>query len=181
MNDADRVGRERSLRQAVLAGSESAWQTWYDESFAALDAYVLWRCGGLRDLADDMLQETWLTAVRRVRDFDPERSNFSGWLRGIAVNVMRNSLRRRSLRFSLSLSGDVASEGSDDESRERGERIAQALANLPEHYEGLLRMKYLEEKSVDAIAAESNESSKAVESMLTRARTAFRAAYGELE
>src|SRR5206468_7460187 len=95
MNPSDRVWRERGLREAVLAGDERAWRTWYDESFPALDAYVRWRCGGLRDLADEALQETWLTAVRRVRDFDPQRATFAAWLRGIAANVLRNLLRRR--------------------------------------------------------------------------------------
>src|SRR5213595_2691026 len=94
MSEADRRWRDRGLHDAVLAGDERAWQTWYDESYAALEAYIVWRCGGLRDLADDALQETWLAAVRRVRDFDPERATFAAWLRGIAANVLRNLLRK---------------------------------------------------------------------------------------
>jgi RNA polymerase sigma-70 factor (ECF subfamily) len=176
MSEADRVGRDRGLRAAVLAGDDRAWQTWYDESFPALDAYVLWRCGGLRDLADDALQETWLTAVRRVRKFNPERSAFSAWLRGIAANVMRNQIRRRAMRRTHSLNGDVPGRDATA-TRDRGERIAHALAGLSERYEQVLRLKYLEDKSVDAIAREWNESAKAVESLLTRARTAFRDAY----
>jgi hypothetical protein len=57
------VGRERGLRSAVLAGDERAWKLWYDESFDALTVYVTWRCAGLRDLTEDVVQETWLTAV----------------------------------------------------------------------------------------------------------------------
>ncbi|HJT76533.1 MAG TPA: sigma factor, partial [Gemmataceae bacterium] len=87
MQSGDRVGRERILRRAVLAGDERAWQTWYDECFDGLYAYVAWRCAGLRDLADEVVQETWLTAVRRVRAFDPDRGPFAGWLCGIAANV----------------------------------------------------------------------------------------------
>src|SRR5438093_10891686 len=85
---------EQRLHRAVLAGDERAWRTWYDASFAALDAYVVWRCAGLRDLADDVVQETWLIAVRRVSSFDPERGRFLSWLRGIAANVLRGQLRR---------------------------------------------------------------------------------------
>ena len=95
MVNGDRVGRERALRRAVLAGDEDAWRTWYADSFDNLYAYVCWRCGGLRDLADEVVQETWLTAVRRVRDFDPARAGFGAWLAGIAANVLRNHLRRR--------------------------------------------------------------------------------------
>ena len=48
MDEADRAWRERGLRDAVLAGDERAWRSWYDEAYAGLFAYVHWRCGGLR-------------------------------------------------------------------------------------------------------------------------------------
>ncbi len=51
------------------------------------------------------------------------------------------------------------------------------MASLPEHYEAVLRAKYLDGQSMADIAAARGESVKAVESLLTRARAAFRAAY----
>src|SRR5258708_6522684 len=105
MQPSERAWRERSLRSAVLSGDEQAWQTWYDESFEGLYAYVSWRCAGLRDLADEVVQETWLTAVRRIRSFDPEQGSFANWLRGIAAHVLRNQWRRRD-RPVQSLNGD---------------------------------------------------------------------------
>ena len=134
MNDAERIGREHGLRAAVLAGDVLAWQLWYDEAFAALDAYVGWRCGGLRDCADDALQETWLAAVRNIRRFDPAQASFAAWLRGIAANVLRNRYRQLRRRPGVSLNGEVA-QPDEVPQRERGERIAAALAALPEHYE----------------------------------------------
>src|SRR5690348_7540797 len=94
MQAEDRVERERELRRAVLAGEEFAWRTLYDAAFAELYAYVLWRSGGLRERADEVTQETWLIAVRRLRSFDPSAGSFAAWLRGIAVNVLRNHFRR---------------------------------------------------------------------------------------
>ena len=176
MSDAERVGREHGLRAAVLAGDAQAWQRWYDEAFAALDAYVLWRCGGLRDRVDDVLQETWLTAVRRIRRFDPERASFAAWLRGIAANVLRNRFRTTRRRPTVSLNGELPQA---EPPADRGEQIAAALAALPEHYERVLREKYLDGRGVAEIAAEWGESLKAIESLLTRARAAFHAAYGE--
>ncbi|HBI44344.1 MAG TPA: hypothetical protein DDY78_16055, partial [Planctomycetales bacterium] len=99
MHSGDRVWRERGLRDAVLAGDELAWRTLYDESFAGLYAYVLWRCASLRDRADEAVQETWLTAVRRVGRFDPEAGSFAGWLHGIAANVLRNQFRRERIEL----------------------------------------------------------------------------------
>ena len=64
--------------------------------------------------------------------------------------------------------------------REQAERIAAALAgDLPERYEAALRMKYLDRRTVAEIAAEWGETEKAVESLLGRARAAFREAYGD--
>jgi RNA polymerase sigma-70 factor, ECF subfamily len=61
--------------------------------------------------------------------------------------------------------------------RDQAERVARALSALPDRYEAVLRAKYLEEQSMAQIAAACNETPKAVESLLTRARQAFRKAY----
>ena len=177
MDGGDRVGHDLALRAAALAGDERACRAWYDAAFAEVRAYVHWRCGGLAglaDLADDAVQETWLTAVRRVAAFDPARGPFAGWVCGIAANVVRDLLRRR--RRSAPLPADcpapVAAAG-----RDRSERIALALAELPPRYEQALRAKYLDGHSVRAMAETWGETPKAVESLLTRARQAFRTAY----
>src|SRR5262245_15809530 len=168
MSPSDRVWREHGLRSAVLAGDERAWRTWYDECFDGLHAYVLWRCAGLRDLADEIVQETWLTAVRRVRGFDPARGSFADWLRGIAANHLRNHFRkqdRRATRFPAAVMMTAASAGEDLEQREASARIAHALSRLPERYEAALRAKYLDEQSVAEIAAAWSETQKAIESL----------------
>jgi RNA polymerase sigma-70 factor (ECF subfamily) len=182
----DRVERERLLRRAVLAGDERAWQSWYDESYARLYTYVHWRSGGLEDLAEDVVQETWLVAVRRVRRFDPDQGSFHAWLRGIAANMLRNRLRARAAECGRG--GSLANEPQGDVPvdskllrREQAERIATALADLPEHYEAVLRAKYLEGATVAEIAETSGQTSKAAESLLTRARRAFRERYQRLE
>lgn len=179
MDDRDRVWRERGLRDAVLAGDEQAWRLWYDESCTDLAAYVLWRCCGLRDRADEVVQETWLTAVRRLSSFDPAAGNLGGWLRGIAVNLLRNQFRREVRRQGRPEGPNRTGEPADAEAlrREQAETVAAALAALPDHYEAVLRLKYLEGRSMADIAASRGESVKAVESLLTRAREAFRAAY----
>jgi RNA polymerase sigma-70 factor (ECF subfamily) len=181
MNAADRVWRERSLRDAVLSGDEMAWRTWYDESFAALHGYVLWRCAGLREHADEVIQETWLIAIRRIAAFDPMQGAFATWLRGIAGHVLRNHFRRKIHRDRrrVTLNGVEAAVQTDMEHHERAERVARALSRLPERYEAVLRAKYLDGQSVADVAAAWNETPKAIESLLTRARQAFREKYYE--
>ena len=181
MQAEDRVAREQALRRAVLAGEEFAWRTLYDEAFAGLYAYVLWRCGGLRDRADEVTQETWLTAVRRLRSFDPSAGRFASWLRGIAANLLRNYFRREGRRARRTQPLDGEPPVAVHKERADAERVAQALCVLPEQYEAVLRAKYLEGQRVADIAAERDESPKAVESLLTRAREAFRQVYLESE
>jgi RNA polymerase sigma-70 factor (ECF subfamily) len=175
MPPAERVLREERLRRAVLAGDEDAWQALYDQSFAELYRYVRWRSGGAGDLAGDVVQETWLIAVRRLRDFDPEQAPFLAWLRGIAANVLRNQLRARAATSRNGAAVEIAHD--ERRRRDEAEHVAHALAALPENYEAVLRAKYLEQHSVDEIAALWRQTPKAIESLLGRARQAFRAAY----
>src|SRR5262245_13229154 len=175
------VWRERAIREAVLDGDACAWRAWYDEHFAPLASYASWRCGGLADLTDDVIQETWLTAVRRLSAFDPARGPFRAWLCGIAGNAARNAVRgrRRQQRRSrpLDTTPEPAAGEPDPAAAVKAERVAVALAALPEQYEAVLRAKYLDRMSVDEIAAERGTTAKAVESLLSRARQAFREAF----
>jgi RNA polymerase sigma-70 factor, ECF subfamily len=181
MDSDPRVQHEEVLRRAVLAGDEKAWQTWYQQSFDALKGYVSWRCGGRGEWIEEIVQDTWLTAVRRVRQFDPHQGSFMAWLRGIAANVLRNHLRRqRALPQQHAKPTEFSiADGSTEiaENRERAERIAAALDALPERQEAVLRAKYLEGFSVADISAAWGDSPKAVESLLSRARHSFRALY----
>ena len=174
------IWRERAMQRAVLAGDATAWRAWYDEHFPRLAAYVSWRCGGLADLADDVLQETWLIAVRRLRTFDPARSPFASWLSGIAANVVRNALRSRR-RFQKRIRPlEAAAEPAtapDSAAIEKAQRVVAALAAINPLYEAVLRAKYLDRRSVDEIAAALGDTPKSIESRLTRARQAFREAY----
>src|SRR5207249_5670873 len=114
---------------------------------------------------EEITQETWLTAVRRIRAFDPEQGSFAGWLCGIAANLLRNHFRsgdRRGKHVELR-NGHAGSDCAADqllERRELASRIAQALTLLPERQEAVLRAKYLEQQSVAEIAQANNETPK---------------------
>jgi RNA polymerase sigma-70 factor (ECF subfamily) len=185
MDPENRVYREEMLRRAVLAGDESAWRVWYSEVFDELDRFVFWRCGGRRTEADEIVQETWLTAVRQIRGFRPQRGSFLSWLRGIAANVRRNHSRaaqRLSKRVTNANSHvyDAAQTGLTANDQERNERIAAALDSLLERQESVLRAKYFDGLSVAEIAEAWKETPKAIESLLSRARDAFRERFEQL-
>jgi len=186
MCPSDRVQHDRGMRAAVLAGDEGAWRAWYDETFDGVYRYVHWRCGGRRDWTDEIVQETWITAVRRIRHFDPARASFATWLRGIAANVLRNHVRRRKTlsRRVEPLNDRPVADGTDGralEQEEQSRRIMRTLDALPEAYETVLRAKYVDRQTVAQIAAAGDETIKAVESRLGRARRAFREIYERFE
>ena len=167
---------ERGLRDAVLAGDQEAWRELYSRHFRALYAFVYWRTTGDREETDDVIQECWLVAVRRIARFDPERGSFEAWLRGIAENVLRNRRRsaaRRQSEQRYDTEPAAAEETPRAERRELLERIAAALAILPGNYQYVLRAKYAEEQSVAEIAKGLRLTEKAAESLLGRARAAF--------
>ena len=103
------------------------------------------------------------------------------WLRGIAANLIRNHFRLRRHSTGQELPDRPANIEGDADQAERAERIGAVLAELPAPYEEVLRGKYLEQRSVADIAAGSGQSPKAIESLLTRARQAFRAAFADDE
>lgn len=185
MDSDDRVLREEMLRREVLAGDERAWGIWYGETFDDLYRYVLWRCGGRRDWADEIVQETWLWAVRRMRRFAPGQGSFLAWMRGIASNVIRNHFRsqKRLLKTGQPVE-DAIGKRDDAESwrsdGEKEEQIAAVLDALPDRHEAVLRAKYLDGLSVAEIAASWSATPKSVESLLSRAREAFRDLYEKM-
>ena len=166
---------EQGLRAAVLAGDEAAWRALYEKHFDSLFRYVHVRAGRDPQRAEEVVQECWMTAVRRIRSFDPARSDFGCWLRGIANRVLLGQTRRwaRRARLAQTAPGEV-SRVAPAERLDLVDRVAWVLTSLPNSYEKVLRAKYERQQAVAEIAQEWGRSTKAVESLLSRARSAFR-------
>jgi RNA polymerase sigma-70 factor, ECF subfamily len=87
------------------------------------------------DDADDAAQDAFLTAMVKLKQFDPQRP-FGPWLARIAVNTATDRRRRRAVRRAEPLEGHLRASGSlpdaDADRRALGWRLRQALATLPE-------------------------------------------------
>ena len=182
MQPSEPIWRERGLRKRVLAGDADAWRALYEECFEPLYAYVHLRTGRRMDLTEEVVQECWMIAVQKIRKFRPERGTFESWLRGIADNVLRNYLRRLRRRQGTELTcgselepqAPVHPSSPSQNGVELAEQIAMVLTRLPARYQAVLRAKYEENLRVAEIAAQWGEPPKAIESLLSRARAAFR-------
>lgn len=174
------------LRARILAGESRAAGALLDEHLVPVYQFVHFRIGRDRALVEDVVQDTFLTALAELSRFDG-RSSLRTWLVGIAKNKIREARRRRgpmSLDDALESAGDeidavlaqVSREELPDHVLERQETrdlVGAALSSLPEEYQEALVAKYVDGRSTADIASERGSSTKAAESLLARARTAF--------
>ncbi|MCC6485922.1 MAG: RNA polymerase sigma factor [Candidatus Hydrogenedentes bacterium] len=182
MDTEHRTREEQGLRAAVIAGDEAAWRALYETYFDSLFRYVHVRAGRDSQRTEEVVQECWMTAVRRIRSFDPARGDFGCWLRGIADRILLGQTRRWARRLRLAQSApDDTGRVTPAERLDLVDRVAWVLTSLPHTYEKVLRAKYERQQAVAEIAQEWGRSTKAVESLLGRARSAFRDAWAGLD
>jgi RNA polymerase sigma-70 factor, ECF subfamily len=181
MESEDRIWHERGLREGVISGDQRAWKALYDRYFDSIYAHVHARAGRRDQVTEEVVQDAWMIAARKIGDFDPHRGSFEGWLRGISENVLRNHLRRSGKRREeggVDLAA-LPSAAPRDPGRtlDLSEQISRVLSELPLRFQEVLRAKYQDELPVAEIAGRWGETEKAVESLLSRARAAFRESY----
>jgi RNA polymerase sigma-70 factor (ECF subfamily) len=94
----------------------------------------LYSSGASRDEIDDLVQETFFRAFRRLDGWRGEAS-FRSWLFAIASNALRDEYRRRKGRQMLSIEDrdlpDAADPHADLTAAETAERLRQGVAALP--------------------------------------------------
>jgi RNA polymerase sigma factor (sigma-70 family) len=135
-----------------------------------------------------------LRAIRELDRYEPARSHNSifGWLTGLARNEIRRSLAREQPLHQFqsfwnkvdielaSVFADLETETINDEVLQRHETsqmVNATMAQLPPHYQEALQAKYVHGLSVREVALLLQASEKAAESVLSRARTAFRSTF----
>jgi RNA polymerase sigma-70 factor (ECF subfamily) len=98
--------RDQDLARRAAQGDESAWRAIYDETCQPLFNFLCFQAGD-RELARDLLQDTYLKALRHLDGYRGQGSLLS-WLRGIALRLCldwRRGLGRR-LRQLVSMHRD---------------------------------------------------------------------------
>ncbi|MFN0060689.1 MAG: RNA polymerase sigma factor [Planctomycetota bacterium] len=186
----DDPAAERELARAVVRGDRAALEKLHALYSAPLYRFVFFRLGGKERDVEELVQETFLAALKGFHRFRGESSLYT-WLCGIARHLLSHA-RRDDYRARLAVTLDSVDEELDralaaidnaplaDEVIERAEThdlVGATMSALPVSYQQVLARKYLGESSVAEIAAELGTSRKAVESTLARARAAFRATW----
>lgn len=151
---------------------------------------------------DDVLQETFLRAIRAIRKFEVrDADSFGGWLKTIAERQLHTAVavrmaRKRSGRLrkrvvsgvqnrsSIAQLVDVLRDQSDTPQRAvQREEVVRAmhvkLAGLPDSQRAAVRLHHLEGMSVDETAWALDRTQGAVRGLLQRARLSLREAMGQ--
>ena len=176
------MNTERALVRRLKKGDKAALRDLYKTTFAALYKYVYFRARENHDISQDVVHDTFLEAIKSLSTFSPGKGTLRGWLWGIARNRLRGVHREieRHANAARSLACSQSNCPEKDESCRQGHdgdmktRVNDVLSLLPERYASVLIKKYIDRKSVRDIAETFGQSEKAVESLLGRARTAFR-------
>lgn len=181
-----------ALVERMLDGDGEAFETFGERYFRALWRFAVSRLEGDRERAAEIVQTTMAKALAKLETYRGEASLLT-WLCACCRNEILmhfRSRRRRPDHVELEEAVEPAPGGAgrrprDAEAglleRERALRVHMVLDALPSGYARVLEWKYARKLPVRTIAARSGQSEKAVESLLTRARAAFRSAWEALD
>jgi RNA polymerase sigma-70 factor (ECF subfamily) len=175
----------------MLKGDERAFNAFFDAYFPRVYRFALPRLGRQEDAAKDVVQAALTKAIRKLADYRGDAALFT-WICQICrreiIDYLRAHQRRSDRVVLIEDSPEVRAalemvEAPDSDnpvtSLDRAEtaRLVRSLLDrLPSRYGDVLEWKYVEGLSVDEIGAELGIGHTAAQSLLARARVAFREA-----
>jgi RNA polymerase sigma factor (sigma-70 family) len=164
---------DRELADAILYYSEErAFRELYRRHTPRLLGFVGRLLGRSDAEAEDAIQETWLRVCRSLDRFRWE-SNFSTWLLGIGLNVVRDEIRRgaRSIEIGMEDFPDPPAQASFNDERIDLER---SIEILPDGYRMVLVLHDVEGMKHEEIAQRLDITVGTSKSQLSKARRALR-------
>ena len=181
-----------ALVRRVLRGDAAAFRALFDSFFPRLYRFALARLAGDHDAATEVVQRTFCKAIERLDSYRGEAALYT-WFCQVCRNTIvdyQRAARRESrtvvlledqpnVRAILEACAAPAAQPELASWQQDVRRLVQATVDtLPDRYSDVLEWKYVDGLSVDEIAAQLNIGVKAAESLLMRARAAFRDAIG---
>ena len=173
MNDST-----REIIEKVLSGDLDQYRVivrTFEADVFRLAAPVL----GSRSAAEDVTQNVFITAYRRLDSFDLAEP-FRPWLLGIATNLVRNELRRRARedrRIELYwhyLDAITSEERSPDRADAMSGALARCREQLAKTASAAIQGRYDEGLGLEALADRLQRSVTATRQLLYRTRLSLR-------
>jgi len=179
---------DTALARRMLAGDERAFEEFFAAYFPGLFRFALFRVESDAGAAEEITQAALCAAMLKIESYRGEAPLFSWLCTFCRHEISAYYTRMQRSPASLDIADDEAVQAVLDSlqaaeyhgpeqslrRKELAELVRQALDRLPHHYGNALEWKYVENLSVNEIAERLGMGPKAAESLLMRARTAFR-------
>ena len=182
MNDETERALDGYLIALVQGGSHEAFERLVRRWTPKLVRYAT-RIQGRPELARDIVQETWVAAIRGMKGLD-DASRFPAWIYSIAhrkcIDVIRLNQRQRRLIESVGHESVVAAAGNpvrpdpDDQAD-----LKAAIERLGQEHRNVVHLFYGEDLSIDDIASVLGIPAGTVKSRLYHARESLKNYLGE--
>jgi RNA polymerase sigma factor (sigma-70 family) len=183
VTEGERRSAEADLLRQAAAGDPASVRALLDLAGPVVYGYVVARVGGHQATAEDIVQDTFLEAVRSAPTFRGDAA-LTTWLCAIARRRLfrhyeaerKQEAARRGLEViegGASGAPGRAAPAPSDAVDERDE-VVRALGRLPVLHRQVLVLKYLDGRAVAEIADELGRSRVQVQSLLQRARDNLR-------
>lgn len=165
---------DAELVQSAKRGDRTSFEELIRRTQRSVRFFIAVRSPDPSDV-DDVAQEVYVTAFRRLDSFQPS-DPFAAWLRGIAMNLIRN--RRR--RHRPQLLADVTTlldppEAVPEPDSDPIEALQECVKGVEERAARILRAKYVDRLSLAEIAGAEGGNAKAISVTLVRIRKRLRA------
>jgi len=166
------VDPDEALLRRIGDGDEAAVRAMVARKLPRLLALANRMLGDAAE-AEDVAQETFVRVWKHARGWRIGRARFDTWLFRVALNLCYDRLRRRRETPVADPPERIDPAAGADETmsaRERGRRIAQAVASLPPRQREAIVLTYDRDLSNIGAAAVMGIGLEALESLLARAR-----------
>ena len=181
--------------RTILAGNDQAFKELFDRFFPRLYRFARTRLDNDDDAAAEVVQQTFCKAIDKLDTYRGEAALYT-WFCQICRNTLIDYCRARQREVSRispledqistraileMLTAPVNQQPETEAWRTDIGRLVQATVDtLPAKYGDVLEWKYIDGLTVQEIATRLQVGAKAAESLLTRARVAFRNGFSEL-
>ena len=156
------------------AGDGEAFGALYDRYLDLVYRYVYYRVGS-KALAEDLVSETFLRALRRIGTFEWQGRDFAAWLVTIARNIIADHYKSGRFRLEVStadmLDADRATEGPESEVLNgiTNASILDAVKRLNSEQQECVVLRFLQGLSVLETAQAMGKSEGAIKALQYRA------------
>ncbi len=175
------IPRDQDLLARIASRDEAAFAQLLDRHLENVRA-LAWRVLANHEDVDDIAQEVFLKLWKKPQSFTPGKAKFSTWLYRITLNACIDRQRKTKTSNIIPLGEFIETTIPDNAptpegiaiNTSRAERVAKAIARLPERQRHAIALSHFQELNNIEAANAMETTVEAVESLLGRARRSLK-------